>query len=46
MFILNFILIFILFLIVIGLIIWCFYFEFKIIMFDDYKRVKNFCSMD
>ncbi|ABG50762.1 beta-lactamase [Trichodesmium erythraeum IMS101] len=46
MLILNFILIFILPLIAIGLIIWRFYLEPKITMFDDHKRVKNFRSMD
>ena len=46
MLIFNFILIFILPLIAIGLIIWRFYLEPKITMFDDHKRVKNFRSMN
>lgn len=44
--IVNFILIFIVPLIAIGLIIWRFYLEPKIAMFDDDRRVKNFRSMD
>ncbi|MGK7919791.1 MAG: serine hydrolase domain-containing protein [Trichodesmium sp.] len=44
--IINFILIFIVPLIVIGLIIWYFYLDPKISMFDDHRRVKNFRSMD
>ena len=44
--IVNFILIFIAPLIAIGLIIWRFYLEPKIAMFDDDRRVKNFRSMD
>ena len=46
MLIVNFILIFIVPLIAIGLIVWRFYLEPKITMFDDNKRVKNFRSMD
>ncbi|NEQ34875.1 MAG: serine hydrolase [Okeania sp. SIO3I5] len=44
--IVNLILIFILPLIAIGLIIWRFYLEPKITMFDDERRVQNFRSMD
>ena len=46
MLIINFLLIFIVPLIAIGLIVWRFYLEPKITMFDEDKRVKNFCSMD